>query len=73
MTEALETYKNYPAPILFDCLVVENENCYPMVSPGATNAAMTGIKYKSEEIELLKRHSCENEDIETLLGKIRND
>jgi acetolactate synthase-1/2/3 large subunit len=73
LTEALETYKNYPAPILFDCLVVENENCYPMVSPGATNAAMTGIKYKSEEIELLKRHSCENEDIETLLGKIRND
>jgi len=72
LNEALTKYKNYPFPILFDCLVVENENCYPMVSPGATNAAMTGIKYKHDELELLKRHSGKNDDIDTFLQKIPN-
>ena len=72
LNEALTKYKNYPFPILFDCLVVENENCYPMVSPGATNAAMTGIKYKHDELELLKRHYGKNDDIDTFLQKIPN-
>ena len=43
-----------------------------MVSPGATNAAMTGIKYKHDELELLKRHSGKNDDIDTFLQKIPN-
>nr|YP_009296746.1 acetohydroxyacid synthase large subunit [Bangiopsis subsimplex]AOM66089.1 acetohydroxyacid synthase large subunit [Bangiopsis subsimplex]ARO90355.1 acetohydroxyacid synthetase large subunit [Bangiopsis subsimplex] len=30
-------------PILIDCAVVENENCYPMVAPGKSNAQMLGI------------------------------
>ena len=30
----------YPFPILFDCLVVENENCYPMVDPAKSNSEM---------------------------------
>ena len=69
LKKALEIYKYYPGAILFDCLVVENENCYPMVSPGGTNAAMTGIQYKSDEIALLKRHTRENDDIETFFKK----
>ena len=70
LIEGLRKYKDYSSPILFDCLVVENENCYPMVSPGATNAAMTGINYKQDEIELLKRHSDENDDIDSFLSKV---
>lgn len=70
LKEVLDSYQSYPAAILFDCLVVENENCYPMVSPGGTNAAMTGIKYKNDEIALLKRHTCENDDVETFFGKL---
>jgi acetolactate synthase-1/2/3 large subunit len=61
---ALIEYKDYQQPIVFDILVVENENCYPMVSPGKTNAAMSGIKYQKEEIELLERHT---DDIEAFL------
>nr|YP_010337566.1 acetohydroxyacid synthase large subunit [Dixoniella grisea]UNJ17151.1 acetohydroxyacid synthase large subunit [Dixoniella grisea] len=34
-------------PILVDCQVIENENCYPMVAPGKSNAQMIGIKTKN--------------------------
>jgi len=30
--------------VLIDCQVVENENCYPMVAPGKSNAQMLGIQ-----------------------------
>jgi acetolactate synthase I/II/III large subunit len=70
LIEALQFYKEYPGPILFNCFVVENENCYPMVSPGSTNAAMTGIKYKQDEIDLLKRHSDETDNINSFLAEV---
>jgi acetolactate synthase-1/2/3 large subunit len=73
LINSLTKYKDYSAPVLFNCLVVENENCYPMVSPGATNAAMTGIKYNQDEIELLKRHSDENDDIDSFLSNVKNE
>jgi len=57
MEKALKTYKNYSKPILFEFLVVENENCYPMVNPGTTNAAMSGITYGVDELEILQRYS----------------
>ena len=56
-------YKNYPNPILFDCLVVENENCYPMVSPGRANVAMDGINYQQHEMNILKRHLDDNDPL----------
>ena len=73
LKQILEKYKTDSFPIVFDCHVVENENCYPMVSPGATNAAMSGITYKHAEIELLKKHSNKNDDIEAFLSKLKND
>lgn len=72
LIDNLKKYKDYSFPIVFDCLVVENENCYPMVNPGATNAAMAGINYKQDEIELLKKHSDENDDIDSFLSKVKN-
>lgn len=62
LEEALETYKDYPYPILFDFVVVENENCYPMVNPGTTNAAMSGIRYKTEELQILQRYTSNDSD-----------
>lgn len=62
LEQILITYKDYPSPILFDFLVIENENCYPMVTPGTTNAAMTGITYKSDELEILQRYSLTDDD-----------
>nr|YP_009313168.1 Acetohydroxyacid synthetase large subunit [Dermonema virens]SCW21422.1 Acetohydroxyacid synthetase large subunit [Dermonema virens] len=34
-------------PVLLDCQVVEDENCYPMVAPGKSNAQMIGINKSS--------------------------
>jgi acetolactate synthase-1/2/3 large subunit len=64
----LVTFNDYPHPILFEFLVVENENCYPMVSPGATNAAMSGITYKSDELEILQRYSVTDSNIDDFLS-----
>jgi len=33
----------YDGPILVDCKVVPDENCYPMVAPGKSNAQMMGV------------------------------
>nr|YP_009314396.1 Acetohydroxyacid synthetase large subunit [Liagora harveyana]SCW22650.1 Acetohydroxyacid synthetase large subunit [Liagora harveyana] len=39
----LQEFINEPGPIILDCHVVEDENCYPMVAPGKSNAQMIGI------------------------------
>jgi acetolactate synthase-1/2/3 large subunit len=33
----------YDGPVLVDCKVVPDENCYPMVAPGKSNAQMMGV------------------------------
>jgi acetolactate synthase-1/2/3 large subunit len=33
----------YDGPIVVDCKVVPDENCYPMVAPGKSNAQMLGV------------------------------
>lgn len=38
-----------PGPCLVDCHVTEDENCYPMVAPGKSNAQMIGI-YKNSKV-----------------------
>nr|YP_010338484.1 acetohydroxyacid synthase large subunit [Rhodaphanes brevistipitata]UNJ18434.1 acetohydroxyacid synthase large subunit [Rhodaphanes brevistipitata] len=35
---------NLKEAVLIDCQVIENENCYPMVAPGKSNAQMLGIE-----------------------------
>ena len=49
-------------------VVVENENCYPMVSPGGTNAAMTGITYQSDELEILQRYTETDSNLDEFLS-----
>jgi acetolactate synthase I/II/III large subunit len=41
---ALKEFINYKGPILLDCHVIEDENCYPMVAPGKSNSQMIGIQ-----------------------------
>jgi acetolactate synthase-1/2/3 large subunit len=43
LIEKLEEYKYYERPIVFEILVIEDENCYPMVSPGKSNSKMLGL------------------------------
>ena len=40
----LNEFINYSGPVLLDCNVIEDENCYPMVAPGKSNAQMIGIQ-----------------------------
>ena len=68
MRLALKTYKSYSNAILFEFNVVENENCYPMISPGGTNAAMSGITYKSDELEILQRHTETDSNLDEFLS-----
>nr|YP_009315827.1 Acetohydroxyacid synthetase large subunit [Trichogloeopsis pedicellata]SCW24485.1 Acetohydroxyacid synthetase large subunit [Trichogloeopsis pedicellata] len=37
-------------PVILDCHVVEDENCYPMVAPGKSNAQMIGINKQTQLI-----------------------
>nr|QCI05397.1 acetohydroxyacid synthetase large subunit [Crouania attenuata] len=43
MCDVLNNVLSYPGPILLDCRVCEDENCYPMVAPGKSNSQMIGI------------------------------
>jgi acetolactate synthase-1/2/3 large subunit len=44
LKELLIEIESNNQPIVIDVNVVENENCYPMVAPGRSNAQMLGLK-----------------------------
>jgi len=49
----VQLQKHYPKEIvLIDIKVESEENCYPMVTPGKSNAQMLGIDYIEEDIVL---------------------
>ncbi|MFM9111279.1 MAG: biosynthetic-type acetolactate synthase large subunit [Prochlorococcaceae cyanobacterium] len=39
----LQAALDHPGPVFVDVVVRRNENCYPMVPPGASNAQMVGL------------------------------
>jgi thiamine pyrophosphate-dependent acetolactate synthase large subunit-like protein len=43
----IEETKSYPKSHLFEIKVNEEENCYPMISPGKSNKEMIGISISS--------------------------
>jgi acetolactate synthase-1/2/3 large subunit len=68
MELALKTYKDFLDPVVLEFIVIENENCYPMVSPGGTNAAMTGITYRSNELEILQRYTETDSNLDEFIS-----
>lgn len=50
----------HDGPVLLDAKVTRNENCYPMVAPGKSNAQMVGLPDRShlESAELVYCASC---------------
>jgi acetolactate synthase I/II/III large subunit len=51
----------YDGPVLLDAHVTKDENCYPMIAPGKSNAQMIGLpeKYQLEKAaELIYCSSC---------------
>nr|YP_009397519.1 acetohydroxyacid synthetase large subunit [Dasyclonium flaccidum]ARW66705.1 acetohydroxyacid synthetase large subunit [Dasyclonium flaccidum] len=43
MNQILKLFCNYKGPVILNCNVREEENCYPMVAPGKSNSQMIGI------------------------------
>ena len=35
--------------LILDCLVVKDENCYPMVAPGKSNSQMIGLRKSKQQ------------------------
>lgn len=69
MCSKLMFYRFKKKPVLFNFITVENENCYPMVSPDSINAAMDGITYKQDELKLLKNYSNDDDKLEEFIGQ----
>nr|WMP12342.1 Acetolactate synthase [Laurencia verruciformis] len=43
----LNLFSEYKGPVVLDCRVKEEENCYPMVAPGKSNSQMIGLSKSS--------------------------
>ena len=69
MCSKLMFYRFKQKPVLFNFITVENENCYPMVSPDSINAAMDGITYKQDELKLLRNYSNDDDKLEEFIGQ----
>ncbi len=50
----------YDGPVLVDAKVKQDENCYPMVAPGKSNAQMIGLPEKPQQPKTLELISCSN-------------
>nr|ARX95816.1 acetolactatate synthetase large subunit [Thorea hispida] len=49
ITDILRKFISYKGPVLLDCHVIEDENCYPMVAPGKSNSQMLGIQQRKSK------------------------
>ena len=49
--------KDYNGPLVFDFVVVEDENCYPMVAPGKSNSQMMGITKQNKISVVINKNS----------------
>jgi acetolactate synthase-1/2/3 large subunit len=50
LKEQLQKVLETPGPCLVDCQIIKDENCYPMVAPGKSNAQMIGISKQSTAV-----------------------
>jgi acetolactate synthase-1/2/3 large subunit len=60
LRQQLQEALDHPGPVFIDVKVRRNENCYPMVPPGASNAQMVGLPSHPELAIDTSRHchSC---------------
>nr|YP_010851495.1 Acetohydroxyacid synthetase large subunit [Echinothamnion hookeri]WGH14297.1 Acetohydroxyacid synthetase large subunit [Echinothamnion hookeri] len=54
MKEILKLFCDYNGPVILNCNVKEQENCYPMVAPGKSNSQMIGLIKQSSTSGLEK-------------------
>ncbi|MEM6424998.1 MAG: biosynthetic-type acetolactate synthase large subunit [Cyanobacteria bacterium P01_H01_bin.119] len=65
---AIESMLAHDGPVLMDVRVRRDENCYPMVAPGKSNAQMLGLPKQpklTQSIELLNCANCGSKNAST--------
>nr|ARW69403.1 acetohydroxyacid synthetase large subunit [Polysiphonia sp.] len=50
LKEMLKLFCNHDGPVIMNCKVQEEENCYPMVAPGKSNSQMIGLIKQSSDL-----------------------
>ncbi|MEO1593084.1 MAG: biosynthetic-type acetolactate synthase large subunit [Cyanobacteria bacterium J06632_22] len=68
LEEGIAAMLAYDGPILVDAHVRRDENCYPMIPPGASNAQMLGLPEQPESLQIqapVKCGSCGAENAAT--------
>jgi len=61
LSAAVTEMLNYEGPVLLDAQVKKDENCYPMVAPGKSNAEMLGLpelKQLDQAMEIMYCSNC---------------
>ncbi|NES01850.1 MAG: biosynthetic-type acetolactate synthase large subunit [Okeania sp. SIO2F4] len=68
LKEAIAQMLAHDGPVLMDARVTKDENCYPMVAPGKSNAQMVGLpirKQLEQAVELITCSNCGYENVAT--------
>lgn len=60
LTEAIAEMLAHKGPVLMDVRVTKNENCYPMIAPGKSNAQMLGLPKKHQPDSAIAFVDCDN-------------
>lgn len=50
LNKIVENSKNQETALIIDVNVIDNENCYPMVAPGKSNAQMIGLPFDAIKV-----------------------
>ena len=58
LTSAIAEMLAHNGPVLVDVRVKRNENCYPMIAPGKSNAQMLGLPKRDNEEDKVKFVEC---------------
>nr|YP_010851298.1 Acetohydroxyacid synthetase large subunit [Aphanocladia delicatula]WGH14100.1 Acetohydroxyacid synthetase large subunit [Aphanocladia delicatula] len=55
LVDTLKLFCEYNGPVILNCNVKEQENCYPMVAPGKSNSQMIGLVKQAPKLDLEKK------------------
>ncbi|WP_204140142.1 biosynthetic-type acetolactate synthase large subunit [Halomicronema sp. CCY15110] len=58
LDQAIADMLAHDGPVLMDVHVRKDENCYPMVAPGKSNAQMLGLPQKSPDVQTIELMYC---------------
>ena len=68
LQDAIAEMLAHNGPVLVDVHVTKDENCYPMVAPGKSNAQMIGLPERpklEKAVELIYCSSCGAKNIDS--------